>query len=171
MPSSADGDPEARAEAYLGQLRAALAHMEQSVGEMMGMLYHVDVFLAAPTQAGISAKDPKTALEHVSDSFHVGWSAGGSGACVVACRGAARVKSTRQRLWQGHQCRSPHLSLRHTTQMYQSELLNKRESLADLTCEEISPSTFAEQWRNMEQVQAGQQQTMDDLADLLAGLG
>lgn len=55
--------------------------------------------------------------------------------------------------------------------MYQSELFNKREALADLTCEDIGPDEFAGRWKNMEQVKAGRQQTMDDLADLLAGLG
>jgi hypothetical protein len=55
--------------------------------------------------------------------------------------------------------------------MYQSELLEKREALADLTCEEISVDQFAAQWSKMDQVVAGRQQTMDDLADLLAGLG
>lgn len=55
--------------------------------------------------------------------------------------------------------------------MYQSELLEKREALADLTCEEISPAEFAQRWNNLDQVKTGRKQTMDDLADLLAGLG
>lgn len=43
--------------------------------------------------------------------------------------------------------------------------------MSDLTCEDITPSEFAQQWTNMDQVSRGRQQTMDDLADLLAGLG
>jgi hypothetical protein len=70
-PSSLNGDPEAYVERLLAQLRNALESMERSVGDMMEMLYHVDVFLAAPTTAGVSGKDPKAALEHVSNSFHV----------------------------------------------------------------------------------------------------
>lgn len=69
---------DARAETCLAHLRAALEHMEQSVQEMMGMLYNVDVFLAEPMQAGVSSKDPRAALEHISDSFHVSATADGA---------------------------------------------------------------------------------------------
>ena len=56
-------------------------------------------------------------------------------------------------------------------QSYQAELLAKREALADYTCEEISLSQFADQWRTLDSVQRGRQQEMDDLADLLARFG
>lgn len=36
--------------------------------------------------------------------------------------------------------------------MYQTELLAKREALADLTCEEISLDDFAERWQNCHEV-------------------
>lgn len=55
--------------------------------------------------------------------------------------------------------------------MYQSELLEKREALSDLTSEEIQAEEFSQRWSSMEQVQAGRKQTMDDLADLLAAFG
>lgn len=55
--------------------------------------------------------------------------------------------------------------------MYQSELMAKREALSDLTCEEIQPEEFSQKWSSMKEVQEGRKQTMDDLADLLAGLG
>ena len=70
-PSCADGDPTERAEQKLGYLRIALEHMEKSVTEMMSMLYQVDVFLEQPQTQGVSSKDPRAALEHVSDLFHV----------------------------------------------------------------------------------------------------
>lgn len=148
-PSSAYGDPDEYAERQLAQLRVALERMEGSVSDMMSMLYHVDVFLAAPTLQGVSGKDPKAALEHVSDSFHVSKTVGPI--TLVVCN---LIDARLQPL-----------------QMYQSELLEKREALADLTCEEISADEFASRWSKMDQVQAGRQQTMDDLADLLAGLG
>lgn len=69
--SSSDRDPEEQAEILLGQLRIALSLMEQCVGEMMNMLYNVDLFLTTPTTSGVGGKDPKAALEHVSDLFHV----------------------------------------------------------------------------------------------------
>lgn len=55
--------------------------------------------------------------------------------------------------------------------MYQSELMAKREALSDLTCDEIQADEFAQRWKSMAEVQEGRKQTMDDLADLLAGLG
>lgn len=146
--STVNGDPAERVEVQLSQLRAALGHMEQCVGEMMDMLYHVDVFLAAPSTQGVSGKDPKTALEHVSDLFHV----------------SGHVKESVT-------SRSPLTVCFHQKQMYQSELLEKREALSDLSCEEIQPDQFSQRWSSMEQVSAGRKQTMDDLADLMAGLG
>ncbi|WFD07940.1 hypothetical protein MVES1_003309 [Malassezia vespertilionis] len=56
-------------------------------------------------------------------------------------------------------------------QSYQAELLVKRESFADYTCEEISPAQFAQQWRTLNEVDHGRKQEMDDLADLLANFG
>lgn len=56
-------------------------------------------------------------------------------------------------------------------QSYQSELLAKRESLADFTCEDISLEEFAQQWRTLDAVQQGRRQGMDELADLLAQFG
>lgn len=70
-PSSADCDPMERVEQKLGYLRIALEHMEKSVTEMMSMLYQVDVFLEQPQTQGVTSKDPRAALEHVSDLFHV----------------------------------------------------------------------------------------------------
>lgn len=49
--------------------------------------------------------------------------------------------------------------------------MTKREALSDLTCEEIQADEFAQRWKSMAEVQEGRKQTMDDLADLLAGLG
>ena len=57
------------------------------------------------------------------------------------------------------------------SQSYQAELLAKRETLADYTCEDISLPEFTTQWRRLEAVQQGQQQGMDDLDDLLAKFG
>ena len=65
----------------------------------------------------------------------------------------------------GSACRHSH------SQSYQAELLAKRETLADYTCEDISLPEFTTQWRTLEAVQQGQQQGMDDLADLLAKFG
>lgn len=70
-PTNNDCDPTERVEQQLGYLRIALEHMEKSVTEMMSMLYQVDVFLEQPQTQGISSKDPRVALEHVSDLFHV----------------------------------------------------------------------------------------------------
>ncbi|KAK0536957.1 hypothetical protein OC842_001807 [Tilletia horrida] len=55
--------------------------------------------------------------------------------------------------------------------MYHAELLAKRESLADLTCEEIDVDAFAARWQRLDEVEQGKKQEVDDLADLLAGLG
>lgn len=56
-------------------------------------------------------------------------------------------------------------------QSYQAELLAKRESLTEYTCEEISLPEFVARWRTLDEVQRGRQQGVDDLADLLAGFG
>jgi hypothetical protein len=53
--------------------------------------------------------------------------------------------------------------------MYQSELMEKREALSDLTSEEIQAEEFSQRWTSMNEVKEGRKQTMDDLADLLAG--
>ncbi|UZJ54182.1 hypothetical protein CBS101457_003502 [Exobasidium rhododendri] len=124
-PSSTNEDPNEHVERQLSSLRQALDQMENCVGEMMGLLYNVDLFLERPQERVSGGKDPKAALEHVSELFH----------------------------------------------MYQSELFAKREALSDLTCEEISGQEFAQKWSSMDEVQEGRRQTMDDLADLLAGMG
>ncbi|KDN49188.1 hypothetical protein K437DRAFT_267449 [Tilletiaria anomala UBC 951] len=54
---------------------------------------------------------------------------------------------------------------------YQSELLSKRELLADLTCEEITIEEFSSQWRTLNEVEAGKKQDLDSLADMFAGFG
>lgn len=41
------------------------------MGQMMSMLYNVDLFLERPQERTAGGKDPKTALEHVSELFHV----------------------------------------------------------------------------------------------------
>ncbi|KAL4402794.1 hypothetical protein ACI68E_000568 [Malassezia pachydermatis] len=69
---------------------------------------------------------------------------------------------------------NPQEALAHVSDLfhsYQSELLAKRESLADFTCEDISLEEFAQQWRTLDAVQQGRQQGMDELADLLAQFG
>lgn len=69
---------------------------------------------------------------------------------------------------------NPQEALTHVSDLfhsYQAELLAKRETLADYTCEDISLPEFTTQWRTLEAVQQGQQQGMDDLADLLAKFG
>jgi hypothetical protein len=48
-----------------------LDQMETCVGEMMGLLYNVDLFLERPQERVAGGKDPKAALEHVSELFHV----------------------------------------------------------------------------------------------------
>ncbi|PWN50552.1 hypothetical protein IE53DRAFT_387129 [Violaceomyces palustris] len=124
--SNQQGTPsEDEVERHLSALRDSLNVMEQYVGEMMSMLYQVDVFLSDPSTTLRAGFNPKEALGHVSELFH----------------------------------------------MYQAELLAKRESLADLTCEEISVHDFVENWSRMDEVQQGKKQEMDDLADLLAGFG
>jgi hypothetical protein len=70
-PSSTNEDPSEHVERQLTTLRQALDQMEACVGEMMAMLYNVDLFLEKPESRGSGAKDPKTALEHVSELFHV----------------------------------------------------------------------------------------------------
>lgn len=70
-PTNTDRDPIERVEQQLSYLRIALEHMEKCVTEMMSMLYQVDIFLEQPQTQGISSKDPRAALEHVSDLFHV----------------------------------------------------------------------------------------------------
>ena len=147
MPSSSNGDPNEQVETQLGNLRQSLNQMEACVGEMMAMLYNVDLFLEQPQVKGVGGKDPKAALEHVSELFHVSVVHGG---------------------------RRPSALLRHPghhTQMYQSELLSKREALSDLTCEDIQADEFAARWSSMKEVQDGRKQAIDGLADLLAGLG
>ncbi|PKI82305.1 hypothetical protein MVES_003782 [Malassezia vespertilionis] len=69
---------------------------------------------------------------------------------------------------------NPQEALAHISDLfhsYQAELLVKRESFADYTCEEISPAQFAQQWRTLNEVDHGRKQEMDDLADLLANFG
>ncbi|PWN98372.1 hypothetical protein FA09DRAFT_286388, partial [Tilletiopsis washingtonensis] len=64
----------------------------------------------------------------------------------------------------------PQQALKHVgglVDMYQTELLAKREALADLTCEEIGLDEFAERWQNCREIEEGKKQTMDELADLL----
>nr|CDI52938.1 putative protein [Melanopsichium pennsylvanicum 4] len=52
---------------------------------------------------------------------------------------------------------------------YQDLLLEKRELLADFTCEEISPQHFITHWTSIDNNLASQRkQQVDDLADLLA---
>ncbi|SPO26225.1 uncharacterized protein UTRI_02501 [Ustilago trichophora] len=52
---------------------------------------------------------------------------------------------------------------------YQELLLEKRELLADFTCEEISPTQFVQGWTSIHGDLASQRkQQVDDLADLLA---
>lgn len=70
-PSSSSGDPSEEVERQLTILRQALDRMEQCVGEMMSMLYNVDLFMDRPQEKTAGAKDPKTALEHISELFHV----------------------------------------------------------------------------------------------------
>lgn len=54
-------------------------------------------------------------------------------------------------------------------QGYQTELISKREALADYTCEEIDLAEFCGRWRRMDEVEQHRKQEMDDLADLLSG--
>ena len=70
-PSSATGDPSEQVEQHLSALRQSLDKMEACVSEMMSMLYNVDLFLERPQERSSGGKDPKTALEHVSELFHV----------------------------------------------------------------------------------------------------
>lgn len=58
-------------ERQLTTLRQALDRMEQCVTEMMSMLYDVDLYMDRPQGKTAGGKDPKTALEHVSELFHV----------------------------------------------------------------------------------------------------
>lgn len=52
---------------------------------------------------------------------------------------------------------------------YQDLLTEKRELLADFTCEEISPTDFIHRWTSIDSTLASQRkQQVDDLADLLA---
>ncbi|SJX62215.1 uncharacterized protein SRS1_13062 [Sporisorium reilianum f. sp. reilianum] len=52
---------------------------------------------------------------------------------------------------------------------YQDLLTDKRELLADFTCEEVSPSQFIQRWTSIDATLASQRkQQVDDLADLLA---
>lgn len=54
-------------------------------------------------------------------------------------------------------------------QSYQELLLEKRELLADFTCEDIDASTFVKGWTTIDRNLASQRkQQVDDLADLLA---
>ncbi|WFD32039.1 hypothetical protein MSPP1_003081 [Malassezia sp. CBS 17886] len=127
---------DAQCEQWLQVLRDGITAMEARTGEMMGMLYEVDVYMAPSTTQLAAGFNPQEALAHVSNLFHD----------------------------------------------YQAELLAKREALADYTCEEITCSQFAQQWRTLDevrsscavvdmQVQRGRQQEMDDLAGLLASFG
>lgn len=70
-PSTSNGNPENEVERQLTILRQALDRMEQCVGEMMSMLYNVDLFMDRPQEKTAGGKDPKTALEHISELFHV----------------------------------------------------------------------------------------------------
>lgn len=70
-PSSTNEDPSEHAEKQLSTLRQALDQMESCVSEMMSMLYNVDLFLEKPDVKGAGGKDPRNALEHVSELFHV----------------------------------------------------------------------------------------------------
>ncbi|WFD36425.1 hypothetical protein MCUN1_003304 [Malassezia cuniculi] len=67
---------------------------------------------------------------------------------------------------------NPQQALAHVSDIfngYQTELINKREALADYTCEEIDLNEFARRWYSMDEVEQNRKQGMDDLADLLAG--
>ncbi|CAD6889989.1 unnamed protein product [Tilletia controversa] len=118
-------------EQHLSPVRDGLMRMEGAINEMVALLFHIDVFMNSDADAGHGPQlwtgrfDPKEALGHVSDLFH----------------------------------------------MYQAELLAKRESLSDLTCEDIDIDTFAAGWQRLDEVEQGKKQEVDDLADLLAGLG
>lgn len=63
--------PEEHVEQHLSAVRDDLDRMETSVGEMMSMLYEVDVFLAQPETVLRAGFNPKEALSHVSELFHV----------------------------------------------------------------------------------------------------
>lgn len=67
---------------------------------------------------------------------------------------------------------NPQAALSHVSDIfsgYQSELLAKREALADYTCEEISILDFANRWHRVDELEKSRKQEMDDLADMLAG--
>lgn len=67
---------------------------------------------------------------------------------------------------------NPQAALTHVSDIfsgYQSELLAKREALADYTCEEISIFDFANRWHRVDELEKSRKQEMDDLADMLAG--
>ncbi|KAE8218809.1 hypothetical protein CF319_g7382 [Tilletia indica] len=124
--------PEEFIEKHLGIVRDGLMVMEGAINEMIALLFQIDIFMTDPSsdsgetpQLLAGGFNPKEALGHVSDLFH----------------------------------------------MYQAELLAKRESLADLTCEDIDIDTFADRWQRLDEVEQGKKQEVDDLADLLAGLG
>lgn len=70
-PSTSSGDPSEEVERQLTTLRQSLVRMEQCVEEMMSMLYNVDLFMDRPQEKTAGGKDPKTALEHISELFHV----------------------------------------------------------------------------------------------------
>ncbi|KAN0064630.1 hypothetical protein ACQY0O_002259 [Thecaphora frezii] len=63
-------DEHAQYDSIMASLRTALTQLEAIVGEMMAMLYNVDLFLSQPTHAS-SAYDPREACRHVSELFHM----------------------------------------------------------------------------------------------------
>ena len=59
------------AESCMQALRDGLASMETYTGEMMNMLYEVDVYMAPSAAQSAAGFNPQEALSHVSDVFHV----------------------------------------------------------------------------------------------------
>ncbi len=136
----------------LAALRSTLDQCEQIVGAMLACIYEDIPHLLDQLDSNdhlVANWNPKLALESISSLFYVS---------PPNPPSPSSKSTTADFFWTDLE-----------TQSYQELLLEKRELLADFTCEEISPQSFVQQWTQIDRTLSTQrQQQVDDLADLLA---
>lgn len=131
-------------------LRETLEKCEGIVGSMLNCIYadipHLLDQIDSGSEGTVGNFNPKQALDSISQLFYVS-------------HHNTNYHTVQRKLTFS----KPH------SQSYQELLLEKRELLADFTCEEISPSEFVNGWTQIDNnLTTQRKQQVDDLADLLA---
>ncbi len=145
-------------------LRGTLEKCEEVVGAMLGCIYDDIPHLLDQIDSGAEGAaggnggygvgnwNPKSALDGISQLFYV----------------SLMLPPSFFYSRQSFELTNLLFSMRNA-QSYQDLLSEKRELLADFTCEEITPAQFVAGWTSIDNTLATQRkQQVDDLADLLA---